>query len=299
MKKGKIQKLKSFSKLSMALLVAAFIFVSCTDDSGSMPNMEANKAPVTLQFKATSAHAHTTNAYAATNADEMQQNEDTLFIQGSNGTLKITDVYFVVDEFELERIDDGDDDDPCEGLEGQAEEDCEDQHEVNEEFEMGMSFVQLPIGQDVLEINTTAIEEGVYDKLDFEIDNLDTDEDDSPEEIAEQEAVLQAIADAGYQNWPEDASMVIEGVFAPTQGEEVPFTAYAEAEVSIEMTLNPPLNISDGSPQTLTVSINPENWFTHTDGTVVDLSQYDENNLYQMEWEIDEDNGFESDVDDD
>lgn len=294
MKKLKKGKFKNVSKMAVMTLVAAFLFASCSSDDTIEP-VATKTAPVTLQFKTVGAASPTTNSLDGRSVMGGAA-EDTLSIQGSNGILKITNIHFIVDEFELEMAEM--DDDACEGLEGQAEDDCEDQMDAREEFEMDMAFVQLPIGQGVLEMNTTGIHEGVYDELEFEIDNLDSDEDDTPAEIAAQEAVKQAIEAAGYENWPEDASMVVEGTFAPTNGAEVAFKAYVEAEVEIEMILNPALEITNGAAQAVTVNIYPEKWFVNTDGTVVDLSQYDETNLYQMEWEVEGD-GFDVEVDND
>lgn len=291
MKKIRERKLKSLSTFGLVILLAAFTFTSCQSDSESMPS--AKTAPVTLQLKAGSSVSSRTNSFAARNAVEAK--EGTLLVKGTNGTLKITSVYFIVDEFELEMADT--DDNSCEGLEGQAEDDCENKKDAREEFELNMAFVKLPIGEGAIALNTTDIKDGFYDELEFEIDNLDTDEDDTKEEITAQKAVMQAIKDAGYTNWPQDASMVVEGVFAPTNGEEIAFKAYAEAEISVEMTLNPPLDTTKGTAKSVTVDINPEKWFTNPDGTVVDLSLYDETKLYQLEWELGDDDGFESDVD--
>lgn len=291
MKKMNLKLTNRFSRLFLGAFIAAFTLVSCDSDSEDVP--ASKTAAVTLQFNASNSASPKTQSMARSSAVTAKTEGDTLFIAGTNGTLRITEVHFIVDEFELEKI--APYDNSCEDLEGQAEDDCEEKNDSHDEFEMGMSFVQLPIGQGTISINTSDIKAGVYGELEFEVDNLDADEDDSQEEIAAQEAVLNDIKAAGFTNWPEEASMVVIGTFESTNGDITDFTTYVEAEISIEMLLDPALDITNGNAKSVTINMYPEKWFATQSGTVIDLSLFSDK-LLQLDFEVEGDNGFESEV---
>ncbi|MFO8174234.1 MAG: hypothetical protein R6T96_08115 [Longimicrobiales bacterium] len=80
---------------------------------------------------------------------------------GSNGTLVLDELYMIVTEIELEHEDGCDDDD---GLNGQTLDDCED-------FESGPHFVSLPLDGTPIVVSTALVASGVYDELEFEIEN--------------------------------------------------------------------------------------------------------------------------------
>jgi hypothetical protein len=101
--------------------------------------------------------------------------------------------------------------------------------------------------------------------------DLDDDDDDRPESL---QNLRRMIRDAGFANWPEDASMVVVGTFTPTGGTARPFTVFFEARIKMEMDLEPPLLVTE-SMRTITIDIDPTLWFRTFAGTVVDLSAFD------------------------
>jgi hypothetical protein len=70
---------------------------------------------------------------------------------------------------------------------------------------------------------------------------------------------------------------MIQGFFEPVGGgESRSFRVFLDAELKVEMGLNPPLVISDdGASRVITVEVHPELWFRRFDGSVLDLSGLD------------------------
>ena len=208
-----------------------------------------------------------------------------MVLEGSNGTLTIDEIRLIVAEVELE----GEDDNCPAG----ADDDCN-------EFEAPPRFLDLPLDGTPVEAMTGMIPAGVYDELEFEIEDIDDDEADDdfgPEFIALREAIL-----AEFPEWPEDASAMVAGTFSSTATGDVAFRVFIEAEIEVERDLSPPLVIDETTEAVdLTVDIQPERWFVGNDGTVLDLSQYDwdaTGMLLELEVEI-EDGFAEIEVDDD
>lgn len=194
----------------------------------------------------------------------------TLDLEGTNGRLSVAAVHFIVEEFELERADDdvGCDDD---GVEDAPDDACE-------EFEAEPQFLELPLtGDDAVAVRQS-VPAGLYDELEFEIEDLEDDGDD--EDAA---AIRQLLADVREQfpDWPEKGSLQIHGTFTPKddQGDLLPdeardFTVFFEAEVEIEKEFGEPVEITEES-QSITVTVDPTIWFDRGDGTVRDLSEFD------------------------
>ena len=198
-----------------------------------------------------------------------------LTLTGSNGTLAIDDVRIVVAEFELK----GDDDvNPCERNGGG--DDCED-------FDAGPLFVDLPLDGGVVPVSTGAVPPGTYREVEFEVEDLDDDEEDASE-AARIDALFQQIRGA-FPDWPRDASMLVVGTFTPAGGgASRPFRVFIEAEIEIEVPLVPSLVITDASQDAqVTVDLDLGAVF-RSGGGVVDLSQY---NGQLVEFELDD--GFE------
>lgn len=233
-------------------------------------------------------------------------NHDSLIVEGSNGTLVIDDIRFIVEEFELER-----EDDACEDNTAEGGDDCE-------EFESKPFFVDLPLNNDTLSLANDDIRPGLYEELEFEVKDLDFDEEGEDEDEGENEeddAMHQALADSIrsiFPAWPDDASLVITGTFTPNDGEARSFKVFAEAEIEIEREFEPPLEVTDENmDQVVSVRINPSRWFEKSDGTVFDLSQYDwDENQMLLEFsaefkdgveeiEVDDDRDFDDDDGDD
>ena len=180
-----------------------------------------------------------------------------LVITGSNGTLRITDISFIVNEFELEA-----DEDACQG---------QGSNDGCEEFEAPPVFARLPLDGDNLVTVTTMVPAGTYHELEFEVEDIDLDDDD--EEAGEIGAVAATVR-AAFPNWPDEASMVVVGTFTPTGGQPVPFTVFFDAEIGIEKALVPPLVVNEAN-QTVTIELDPSVWFRRFDGTVLNLSAFD------------------------
>lgn len=200
-------------------------------------------------------------------------------LTGSNGTLRIDELHMIVAEFELER----DDDAPC--TDGVEDDDCE-------EFEAGPSFVNVPLdGSGVVAVQHT-VPAGTYHELEFEVEDLDDDEDEPAK--AQEIAVLRTQIRAQFPNWPAEASMLVVGSFTPTGGDPIPFRVYFEAEIEIELDLVPPVVIDgSGADATFTVRIDPNLMLRNADGTVRNLAELDFDLTGQVtEFELEIENGI-------
>jgi hypothetical protein len=204
-----------------------------------------------------------------------------LTLTGSNGTLTLDEIWMIVAEFELEL----EDDDACDDSIG---------GDSCEEFEAPPQFIQLPLDGGAEPTVSQPVPPGVYDELEFEVEDLELDEDD--EDAGEIQALFDAIR-AQFDDWPEEASMLVTGSFTPTGGSAVSFRVFFEAEIEIEIEFDPPLDLTDGTDATVSVVVDPAAWFARSDGTVMDLSQF----VGQVvEFESEMDDGFsESEFDDD
>jgi hypothetical protein len=205
----------------------------------------------------------------------LKSNHDGVEIDGSNGTLSITDIRLIVSEVEL----DGDD---------------------SADFEAGPSFLDLPLDpNEIAPLAASQIPSGRYDEFEFEVEDVDADEADDDEQSLRdlRESIVEEFPD-----WPDDASMVVVGTFTQNDGTSTGFTTYFEAEIEIERELSPPLEVTgDGLSRSLTVRLDPTRWFRHSDGTVRDLSQFDyasTDDLVEFEAEF-EDGVTDIEVDDD
>jgi len=217
----------------------------------------------------------TSYSASGTTAATLKSNHDGLDIDGSNGTLSITDIRLIVSEIEL----DGDD---------------------SADFEAGPSFLDLPLDtNEVAPLADNQIPPGRYDEFEFEVEDVDADEDDDDEQSLQnlRESIVE-----DFPYWPDDASMVVVGTFTQNDGTSTDFTTYFEAEIEVERELSPPLEVTgDGLSRSLTVRLDPTRWFHNSDGTVRDLSQFDyasTDELVEFEAEF-EDGVTEIEVDDD
>ena len=211
-------------------------------------------------------------------------------VEGTNGTLEITDLRVIVAELEFEGTNgtcntSGDDDDD--------DEDCF-------EVELPPRLVDVPLDGAPLTVTTADLPAGSYNEFELEIEDLEDDEDDT--EFAQEIAALRSEILATFSDWPNKATIRVEGTFTPTGGATESFVAYVEGEVEVELDLVPPLDISDAGPaeHTLDVVLFPERWFVRGDGSVIDLAEYDfatTGRLLEIEVEIED--GFEVEFDDD
>jgi hypothetical protein len=231
-----------FAACGLAAALAA-----CADS----PTGQGSDARVQVRFGVQGGQAPASRALLETSGS------DPLVVAGTNGTLTITDIRLVVAEFEL----DGDDDVNRCGQNGGVD-DCED-------FNAGPMFVDLPLAGGPVSVGSGEVTAGVYDEVEFEVEDLDDDEE-NPAEAARIAALRQQIL-AQFPDWPRDASMLVVGTFTPAGGSARPFRAFIEAEIEIELGLNPPLTVNEGATGSLDVTLDPQVIFKNG-SSVLDLS---------------------------
>jgi len=203
-------------------------------------------------------------------------------IGGVNGTLVLDEVRLIIAEVELDTDDDSCSDD------APTVDDCAD-------FEAGPRFINLPMDGEPIEAFVGLIPPGTYKELEFEIEDLEDDEEDpvlAAAIAALREEILLEIPD-----WPRKASAMVVGTFesVATGPDPVSFRVFLDAEVEIERDLIPNLVIGEdgiANPE-LTVTVEPEMWFTRLDGTVIPLHLFDWDLTGQLlEFELEMEDGF-------
>ena len=184
---------------------------------------------------------------------------DVLALTGTNGTLRIEDVRLIVSELELEQSDgscvaEDDGDDHC------------------EEFESGPFVVDLPLAGGAVTLTTDQVAPGTYHELEFEVEDLEPEDDDGPGERQAIQSLLGQLRSV-YPGFPSGASMVAHGTFTPSGSTTAqPFTVYFDAEIEVEMDLEPPVTVPGAG--SLTVHVNPAAWFRQG-AQVVNLAALD------------------------
>lgn len=217
-------------------------------------------------------------------------------LDGTNGTLTLDEIRLVINKVELETVDsscaatgstdEGSQDDSADDSGSDSHGDCG-------EFEVGPRFLDLPLDGQPVEAVTSTIPAGTYDALKFKIEDLEDDEDDATEASLIADVRAQILAE--FPDWPRKASALVVGSFQPTDGDPVDFRVFVEAEVEVEMDLVPNLVVDDAgaTSRELTVDVSPGDWFTNSDGTVVDLSLYDFDTTGELlEFEVEMEHGF-------
>lgn len=265
-------------------------------DSATGPE---DAATVAVSFRAVAAGAAALRAPDASGRLATSMTSSGVDLAGSNGTLSLEEVWFIVSEFELEQVEsacrgaadgvsasraDGDDEHESDDDDDGAEHECE-------EFEAPPSFVQLPLdGADVPAVSRP-VAPGVYRNLEFEVEDIEVDDGDDAGDV---QALFDEIR-ALFPDWPEEASMLVIGTFTPTGGAPAPFRVFFEAEIEIEREFQPPLDLGGGEDATVTVIVDPSRLFVRPDGTVMDLAQFD-GQVVEFESEMEEGfTGVESD----
>ena len=88
---------------------------------------------------------------------------------------------------------------------------------------------------------------------------------------------------------------MVVGTFTPTGGDPVPFRVFLEAEVEVEIDLNPALVVDDegNAGRSLTVDLRPDLWFIDFQGRVLELPEWDWDDTGRiLELEVEFENGF-------
>jgi hypothetical protein len=251
---------RTFAACGIALAALA----ACSDAS---PTGGGSDARVQVRFGVAGGAAQSSLARFQTSGT------DGLTLTGANGTLAISDIRLVVAEFEL----DGDDDVNRCGASGGVD-DCED-------FNAGPMLVDLPLTGSTVAVGSGDVPPGVYDEVEFEVEDLDDDEEDPAE--AQRIAALRQQILAQFPDWPRDASMLVVGTFTPTGGAARPFRVFIEAEIEIELDLNPVLTVGEGGAGNLDVTLDPAALFRNG-ANVLDLSSAGS----RLELELEIENGF-------
>lgn len=214
-------------------------------------------------------------------------------LDGTNGVLTLETAHVVLNEFELERADDlaGCDDDSSSDDDGS--DDGSDDDSCSE-IEQGPLFLELPLESGERTSVSGQVPAGVYDEIEFEIEDLEDDADEPGE--AERIAALLAEIRGQFPEWPREASMRVAGTFTPEGGEAEPFVAYFEAEIEIEMEFDTPFEVTESDvSRTITVELDPRDWFVRSDGTVMDLTEWDYASTGRvLEFEVEIENGFKT-----
>jgi hypothetical protein len=285
--------LRSTGRVGAALLMAAA--ASACGDSLVGDGARA----VALSFRVASTSAPQLAAVSGAEGGPSLVAGSPMLIEGTNGTLTISEIRLIVAEVELEGEgddfcdDDGSDDVDSPGSGGSFEDDCAD-------FEAPPRFLDLPLDGEPVEAFVGLVPPGVYDELEFEIEDLEDDEDDT--EFAAEIVVLREQILAAFPDWPRKATALVVGSFESEADGVTEFRVYLEAEIEVEMELNPNLVVGDdgGVAADLTVDIRPDVWFTSADGSVLPLHLYDfdlTGSLLELEVEI-EDGFGEIEIDD-
>ena len=262
----------------LSLVVAAGT-VGCGDSTGV-----GGPQNVALNFRVTSSSAlqliRVSGPALASGPSSVEGGPLTMTIGGPNGTLIIEKILLIVAEVELEGEDDG-----CDDLVPEVD-DCAD-------FEAPPRFIDLPLDGQPIEAFVGLIPPGTYTELEFEIEDLEDDEDDP--ELASAITALRADILAQIPEWPWEASGMVVGTFDSPSSGVVRFRVFLEAEIEIELDLIPNLVVgADGSASVdLTIDVRPDLWFLRPDGSVIPLHlfDYDLTGLL-LEFELEMENGF-------
>jgi len=250
------------------LLAAAVPFLWACDDDSLGPD---GAGFVGVRFQAVPPPVTTTQGVTAkaANFDHVSTGRE-ITLTGTNGTLVLQDIRLIVAELELERqggeCTDRRDDDDC------------------SEFEAG-PFVASLLDGSASRVVRDLIPGGTYTALEFEVEDLDIDDDDSASERQTKEQLLAEIRQ-DYPNFPDNASMVVHGTF---NGQ--PFTVYFEADIEVEMAFSPPFRVPEDGE--IIVDVSPAAWFQQgnqvtnllaLDGQTVDFEAEIENGFVEVEF---------------
>ena len=266
-------------KFVIPLIAAAFLG-ACADGAGPESSESSSvsikfgvagsaASPSMASFSVAGGAATHPGHIVATNGDE----------------LNISEIWLIVEEFELEPVETADCDDDM------GTDDCED-------FEQRFFFINVPLNGDFTDVTTEEIPVGLYEELEIEIDNVHVHDDDSEEDAELIRLLFEEIARALPDlDWPEKASMLVVGTFTSNDDGSVtePFTTFFEAEIEIELEFDDPLDV-DGSEMTILVELMLDKWFESGDGllNLADSKFQDLDDLVEFELEIED--GFEVEI---
>lgn len=207
-----------------ALIVAAAIALSGCD---ATETKLADTAPVSVRLALTGGGAAKASA------------DGPIVLAGTDGTLSVTDVRFILDGFSLAG---------------------------SGPIEAGPIFVDVPLDLESLELFVAEVPLGSYSAVSFQINGLGTDEDD-----------LAAQVRTDFPDWPDEASVAIVGSFAPADASPVrPFTIYIGADVDVSVSVDPPFELEEEHVEkVLTLGVDLLEWLPEEIDHDLDISGYD------------------------
>jgi hypothetical protein len=222
-----------------------------------------------------------------------------LSVQGANGTLSITDVRLIVSRFELRRVAGSCPTDSTTVAGTHADRGADDGGNHGDDsrcrrFRAGPSVLALPLDGTPVTVATDSVPAGTYGSVKFKVEDLADERgehesghggDDDAQEQAGLQGVLAQVRSA-YPNFPETASMVVQGTFTPTGGAAQPFTVYFRAHIDVEKRLDPPLTVPGTTA--VTIAVDPTLWF-RSGANVVDLAAQ---NGKLLGFEVEMEHGF-------
>jgi hypothetical protein len=247
---------------TLILTAVVPLFWACQDATGP-----ENAGQVTVRFEAAAAASPQAPAALAAPAAAAP-------IDLGNGAV-IDEILLIISEIELEG----------EGGEclGGEDDDCE-------EIEVGPFLVSLLDENGDEEINAV-IPAGSYDELEFEVEDLEADDDDDGPKQAVMVDLLAELRTT-YENFPSDASMVVHGTCDGQDPAE--FTVYFSADIEVEKEFATPFEVP--GDQSILVHLDPSAWFANG-GQPMDLCSLDGQTL-DLEGEFDFESGVEVEDDD-
>lgn len=259
-------------RVRMSLVLLVLLFAACDGSTGPRGG-----GKLSVRFGTTSSTGISAAVLSAgpllTPVSTSVSSADELTLTGSNGTLVIQDIRFIVTDLKLHSVEGtacDDDDHEVENGNGQDDnDDVENENEGDDEgdcedFKGGPFIVDLPLDGNVA-ITTQNIAAGTYDRFKFHIEDLEEDDDDDGERIGVSNVLTEMRT--AYPNFPQRASMVVKGTFNGT-----PFTTYFRAEHQAKFDLNPPVTVPGATA--IMVTLDPSKWFRVGD-TVLNLADLD------------------------
>ena len=246
--------------MNRAISIGALLLFLAACDGSTGPGNGGN---VAIRFGTASGSHVSANILSAGDP----QIASDLTLTGTNGTLVIDDIRFIVEKLQLkssessstcadDEAENEHDDDLRVAADDRSGSNSDDNENEDDECEFngGPFIVDLPLdGSNNVTITTENIPAGTYDSFKFKIDDLEADDEDDDDEAAKTPSLLTDIR-AAYPNFPSHASMVVHGTQNGT-----PFTVYFRSKIKVRQEISPPL-VVPGDP-VLTVNLDPSMWF--------------------------------------
>lgn len=214
--------------------LAAVLFAACADNTGGRLSLALSS----VRPAAPVASAGLSSVGASPSV--VTAGDSTVIALG-NDTIILRSVEVVLREIELKHVEAA----ACDAVEGNS--DCE-------EFETGTTLVALPLGSTATEtVVAVSAPAGMYDKLEFKIHKPESSDD--------------AAFIAANPNF-DGVSIRVTGTYSQG-GTRSDFTFTSDLDASQEVSLSPPLTVSDGQPANVTLRVDIANWFLNAGGTAL------------------------------